>query len=144
MRLVALRHVGPYHKIGSAFGALMEWARNNGIEHGYPVSIYYDDPQSTPPAELRSDACVEVAEGVTVEDPFVRMVEVPSNTYAVYTYVGPYQGIGDAWQRFMTDWYASSGYTYGEGVCYEKYMNDDKVTPSEELITELYLPVKLG
>lgn len=143
MRLAALRHVGPYHHIGEAFGRLSEWVACSGIPHGPSVAVFHDCPKSTPQQDLRSDACVEVGPEVAFEVGDVRVLEIPANTYAVYTHVGSYEQLGEAWSRFVEEWFPTSGYRTGAGVCFERYLNSPCEVPEAQLVTELYEPISV-
>lgn len=48
-------HVGPYSEIGAAYEALQHWMKEQGLEPtGEAYEMYLDDPQRTPPAQLRT------------------------------------------------------------------------------------------
>lgn len=150
MRLFALRHTGPYYLIGQTFGQLMGEGGRRGVPMNLTVALYYDDPGTTPEAELRSDACLLLAPGVEVEG-LVKidqpepgnphLVEVPAGRYAVGTYMGSYEGIGQAWNEFIGQVIPQAGLTIAEGVCFEMYMNNCMVTPVEQLRTDIYVPI---
>jgi AraC family transcriptional regulator len=66
---------------------------------------------------------------------------LPRGLYAVTTHVGPYELLGDVWARFMGEWLPQSGHQLGPGSSYELYRNTPGMTPTDELRTELYLPL---
>lgn len=48
-------HVGPYDRLKDAYDALEGWMKANGRVAGGPPSEHYlNDPQETPPSELRT------------------------------------------------------------------------------------------
>lgn len=48
-------HVGPYAQLGATYGAMRGWMGERGLQHAGPAREFYlDDPQTTPPAELRT------------------------------------------------------------------------------------------
>lgn len=48
-------HVGPYDQLGATYGAMRGWMVERGLRHAGPAREFYlDDPQDTPPAELRT------------------------------------------------------------------------------------------
>ncbi len=53
--MLVTEHVGPYPKLGAAYGALQAWLKENGRETDGPLSYeqYLSEP-STPPTELRT------------------------------------------------------------------------------------------
>ncbi|MEO0322885.1 MAG: helix-turn-helix domain-containing protein [Myxococcota bacterium] len=66
-RVAAVRHVGPYHRIAEAFGTLHGLAGPAGLygPESAMMALYYDDPESTPEAELRADAGLVVRADAT-------------------------------------------------------------------------------
>jgi len=135
---IAIRHVGPYWQIGGAFGRLKAWAEERGIATTMGLAIYHDNPEITPLAELRSDACLVVPTAIEVHDPEVRALEVPGGRYAVATHLGHYASLGETWGRFMGEWLPTSGLALGHGPCFELYVDDCNQVPVEQVRTELY------
>jgi AraC family transcriptional regulator len=142
-RVVAMRHVGPYNQIGPVFGRLMGWIQSNAIPLAGPaLAIAHDDPETTPTAELRSDACLIVSADFTTDDPIVQVLDLPGGRYAVATHLGDYSGLGATWQRFMGEWLPQSGERAATTrPCFEVYVNDCNAVPVEEVRTDLYVPV---
>ena len=141
MRAACMAHVGPYFMIGQTFGKLGAWMARTGTEAGQGIALYYDDPETTPPAELRSDAGMIVSATFTTDDPDISIVEIPGGLTAVYTHVGPYSGLQAAWNDLFSNWLPTSGYTLTGTPGYELYINNMGNTPEAELITEIHLPV---
>ncbi|WP_394833360.1 AraC family transcriptional regulator [Pendulispora rubella] len=142
-RLATVRHVGPYHRISEAFARLGALAGPAGLFQGPPpkmLAIYHDDPETTAPENLQSDAGLTVTAGVRVPDGTVEMT-IPAGRYAHATHVGPYTELGDAWNRLMGGWLPQSGHRVGDGPTYEVYRNNPTNAAPHELITDLYLPV---
>lgn len=140
-RVAGVRHVGPYNRIGEAFGRLGAVAGPVGLMAGGPmVGVYHDDPESTPEAELRSDAGVVVSTDAPIPPELEELV-LPAGRYAMTVHRGPYTGLGDAWARFMGQWLPASGERVGEGVSFELYRNTPDQVGEDELMTELYVPL---
>jgi AraC family transcriptional regulator len=143
MRVGTVRHVGPYNEIGPAFQRVAALAGASGLFQtpgAVMLGIYHDDPRSTPPAQLRSDAAVALPAGVELPDGLAEQV-TPSGRYARATHVGPYERLPDAWAEFGAS-LGASGHRLREGPGFEIYRNDMSQTPSEELRTDLYMPVE--
>lgn len=48
-------HIGPYNTIESAYQALSKWMEEQGLAMGGPAfEFYLNDPQTTPPEELKT------------------------------------------------------------------------------------------
>jgi AraC family transcriptional regulator len=142
MRMATLRHIGPYNQISATFGRLCEVAAPAGLfrEGALVLAVYHDDPESTPPSELRSDAAILLVEDTPCPQGLVEQT-LPGGAYARYSHIGPYEQLGDVWARFMGEWLPNSGYRMGEGTTYEIYMNDPEEVPPSEIHTDLYIPV---
>jgi len=155
-RVAAFAHRGPYNTISDAFARLGAIAGQNmertsersaagqtGLfGHGAAamVALYYDDPETTPAPELRSDAGIVVPSGIVLPAG-LHEVRIAAGRFARTTHLGPYTLLGDTWARFMGQWLPQSGHRIGAGVSFELYRNNPMTAKPEDLITELYLPV---
>lgn len=142
-RLATVRHLGPYPQIAEAFHRLGTIAAERGLyPHVEPqmLALYHDDPETTPPAELRSDAALVVRDGVELPAGLSEAT-LPAGRYAKASHRGAYSGLGDAWARLMGEWLPRSGFRVGAGPSYEVYVTDPRATATEDLVTDLYLPL---
>ncbi len=145
MKVLCMRHAGPYHLIGEAFERLDEALRRAGMDVAGSqwLAIYHDDPDSTPPDSLRSDACVTVDSSPGTDTGGMTEFEIPGGLYATSRHVGSYRGIGAAWGRLVGSWIPANGLRPRNGVCYEIYVKGHECTSDEsEFITDLYEPVE--
>ncbi len=142
IRVATLRHIGPYNQIGAKIGALCEWGAAHGADsaNNDVMAIYYDDPKTTPPEQLRSDAALKVDDKMQPEGD-VKIATIEGGLYAVGIYIGPYSGIGQAWGEFMAQ-LGQMGRKSRPLPCFELYVNDPCCTPEAELITLLYEPIE--
>lgn len=143
LRAVAVRHVGSYHGISEAFARLGAIAGRAGL--GGPgtmmIALYHDDPRTTPEEKLRSDAALVIPADARVPEGLIE-ITVPAGRYARTTHVGPYETLGHAWGRLMGEWLPSSGQQPADGASYELYRNNPSNTKPQDLITEMYVPLK--
>lgn len=142
-RLLGYRHIGPYPEIGPVFGRLQRWAVEHGVPFNGAIGIWYDDPESTPPHELRSDACLILPDGVVAPELDGGPVysEMPERRYVKATHLGPYEGLEDAWLRFCQA-VAAQGIVTAPHPSFEWYVNDCAAVPPEEVQTDFYLPIQ--
>lgn len=143
LRCFCLRHVGPYDRIHEAFDELHGIAVRAGLDGLAGVrllALYHDDPETTPSAELRSDAAVAVPEGAPVPEGLAEQ-RSPAGRYAMTIHVGPYERIGETWARLKGQWLPASGERMGKGPSYEIYRNTPAEVPKEQLVTEIYVPL---
>lgn len=144
MNVIYVRHIGPYNEIEGAWNKLCTWAGPRGLL-GNPdqnfLGIYYDNPEVTEPAKLRSDACVTVPEGTKV-DGDIGTMKIPSGKYACALFEIAPDEFGAAWDKFMNEWLPESGYQPDDRLCYELYLNNAAEHPEGHFILELCQPVK--
>jgi AraC family transcriptional regulator len=143
LRVAAVRHVGPYHLIGAAFQRLGSIAGPAGLFQApgaVGIGIYHDDPRTTDPTQLRSDAGVVIGEGAEIPTGLSEQ-RVPAGRYARLRHVGSYQGLPAAWERLMGAWLPSTGHRLGTGSSFEIYRNEMGTVPDDELITDIYVSI---
>ena len=142
MRLAAVHHKGPYPTIGEAFGKLGEIAGAAGLfeRSTAMVAVYHDDPESTPADELRSDAALIVPEDAKLPKELAEH-RLPAGRYACATHKGSYAGLPDAWAQLMGGWLPKSGHRVGNGESFEIYRNTPMTAKTEDLETDLYVPL---
>lgn len=140
-RLGTVRHVGPYHGVGQAFGTLGGLLAASGAEQHATemLALYHDDPRAVAAEALRSDACVALPDGVPMPAGLVEQ-RLPAATCASIVHVGPYERLPAAWAQ-LGQWLATSGRRGAERASWEIYLNDPRVTPPSDLRTQLCLPL---
>lgn len=142
-RLAAIRHVGPYNRIGPAFSELGKIAGAAGL-FGFPgavmVGVYHDDPRTTPAGQLRSAAGVVIPDSAVVPAGLVEE-RIEPGVFAVLTHTGSYDGLPGAWQRAIAS-VTENGRTLRHAASYEIYLNDPTQVAEAELKTEIYLPIE--
>jgi AraC family transcriptional regulator len=143
LRVGAVRHVGSYMDINSAFAKLGEIVARAGVQKRADMvmlAIYYDDPQTTPAPKLRSDAALSFPRNAKLPKELEERT-MPAGRYARATHVGPYQTLGDAWSRLIREWLPTSGERMRTSGSYEIYRNSPETTPPQGLRTDLYIPL---
>jgi len=142
MRLVFLRHVGPYDQVGATWGRLMTWLGMRGLfgPNMKLLGIVYDDPDVTPPDKVRYEAAVTVSGQVQPEGEF-GVMEFPAGTYGVVTHKGPYEELGKMYQKIYGGWLPKSGYRLRDSPAFEQYLNSPQNTKPEDLVTLIHVPI---
>jgi AraC family transcriptional regulator len=144
MRAAGVRHIGPYMQINQAFAKLGEIAGPAGL-FNHPgaamIGVYYDDPQSTPADRLRSDAAVVVADGIPIP-PGLTELRIPGGRFACTIHRGSYERLGETWSRLMGEWIPAHNLRVADGQSYERYINNPAQVPTEQLETEICVPVE--
>ncbi len=142
MRLLFLRHVGPYSQVGPTWGRLMSWAGMRGLlgPDTKLIGIVHDDPDVTPPGRVRYDAAVTVSRPVQPEGDF-GLLELAAGKYGVLLHKGPYELLGKAYQKIYGSWLPGSGYSVRDVPAFEQYLNSPQDTKPEDLLTLIHVPV---
>lgn len=143
LRIASVRHIGPYNQIVKAFERLGQLAGPGGLfaaPGAAMVALYYDDPDSVPPDQLRSDAGLTVPPDIALP-PGLDEQRLPAGRYAKTIHKGSYEKLCDTWARFFGEWLPASGHRLGAGPSFELYRNTPAEVPVDQLVTELYAPL---
>jgi AraC family transcriptional regulator len=144
LHVAYVRHIGPYNRVGEAFGRLMRWAGPRGLLR-FPetksLAVYRDSPEVTEADKLRSDACITVPEGTKV-DGEVGLLRIPGGKFAVGRFEIAANEFGEAWNVLMGGWLPGSGWQPDDRMCYELYLNDHEQHPQKKFVIDICEPVK--
>jgi len=137
-RIAFLRHVGPYDQVGNTWQRLMSWSASRGQFGGMtaPFAIVHDDPEITPPDQLRYDACVAVDNGCEPNGE-IGVQQIPGGFFAIALHRGPYTSLGNSYAALFGRWLPENDREPADGPCIEAYLNHPGHTPPEELLTEI-------
>jgi AraC family transcriptional regulator len=138
VRAAYVRHVGPYNECGAAWGRLMMWAGMRGLlgPNMRHFGMCYDDPDVTPADKIRYDACLVVGPSVRPEGD-IGVQEVAGGEFAVAVHRGPYRRLGETYRALCGQWIPASGRQLGPPPSIERYLNDPRSTPEDQLVTEV-------
>jgi AraC family transcriptional regulator len=141
--VAALAHRGDYTQIGRSFEQLSAWAAPRGLMDRPTriLALFYDDPESVPQAELRSDACIEVPPGTAVEGE-IKLLTVPAGRMASVIHKGPYAELHRVYSALYGGWLPQSGEEAADRPPIEVYLNSPRDNPPSEWLTEVLLPLK--
>lgn len=136
-------HQGPYDECGHAWDTLCGTLAPMGLLGGDAkmIGVSYDDPDVVAPALLRYEACISVNEIFPTSDE-INFKTIASGRYAVTTHIGPYEKLSETYQKIFGQWLSQSDHESADKPCFEIYLNDPESTEPEELITDIYLPLK--
>jgi effector-binding domain-containing protein len=63
MHVAYTHHVGPYEKVGDTYDKLFEWIEMNDYPlMGFPVEVYWSDPETTPEDKLVTELWLPIEE----------------------------------------------------------------------------------
>ena len=131
-------HIGPYWEIDLAFDALFGFVESSPVEIQNVFAIYWNDPESERQDELRSHACIGTTD--VLEPPAgLEWVEITGGDAFYAVFQGPYEVIA-AYYGELYGAAVEQGYQPGVPLM-ELYLNDPTITPIEELLTEVRIPI---
>ncbi|WP_273568762.1 AraC family transcriptional regulator [Maribacter halichondriae] len=143
LRMVQVRHQGPYKEIGKAFDALMKWAGPRGLLN-FPktkmAGIYYDSPRVTDESKMQSSACITIMEDVEVSGE-VSKITIPKGKFAVGSFKIKVEEFEKAWNS-MSLWIPENNFELRKGHHYEVYHNDAEQHPENLWFVDICIPVK--
>lgn len=101
------------------------------------LALYWDNPDMTPPSELKTDVAVTITKNVAVSGDVQRQ-EIPAGKYAIRRCRIEQDDFETPWRGFFAD-LAQSDYQFGQGACFERYFNNGKVDGFWDI--EMVIPV---
>ena len=107
-----------------------------GIES---ICVSYDDPKITEASLQRSEVSLAIHKPAHPEGE-VSCKTLAGGKYAVFFYQGSYSHLSAVYDAAM-GWVIDSEYEVREEPTFEKYLNDSRRTPEENLKTEVYIPI---
>ena len=143
IRVGFISHQGPYQDCGPAWDSLCCALAPEGLLGGDSkmIGVSYDDPDVVPAENLRYDACISVPNNFKAFDN-VNVQIIKGGQYAVTTHIGPYTQLAETYRHFFGQWLPQSSYESADQPCFEIYLNDPESTEPEDLVTDIYMPLK--
>ncbi|MDE7375068.1 MAG: GyrI-like domain-containing protein [Odoribacter sp.] len=103
--------------------------------------ICYDDTLVTNPDKCRFYACLSINTPVKSRlTSYIKSMTLPRQLYAVYCHKGNYTLLDTFYDAILKN--LPPNYLLGEGFILERYLNSPTDTPADELLTEVWLPIK--
>jgi AraC family transcriptional regulator len=143
IHVAALAHQGEYQGINRTFDRLIGLAGAADLlrPDARSFGIYHDDPDATPAAKLRSEACLQAPDGWPGRGE-LRALDIAGGRYARVEHVGPYAELPRAYSWLFGTWLPSSGQEAADRPCVEEYLNDPRQVPAQQLRTTVWLPLR--
>lgn len=103
--------------------------------------INWDDPEITPKEKVRYDACISIQNKTSDLSEFSSKT-ISGGKHLCFLYKGDYQHLGLVYDYIFRDWIIKKNYNLREAPIFEQYVNNMEVTPTEDLLTEIFIPIK--
>lgn len=146
--IIFLSYIGDYDNFSSSVFEEDSWdklydfafSQNVLLENEEYWGICYDNQEITDPDKCRFYACLTISNLIQpkITDEIKCMI-IPSAQYAVFTYVGAYDGLDHFYDTAIQS--IPSKYRLSDNLILEHYLNSSTDTPETELVTELWIPI---
>ncbi|MBP9682169.1 MAG: AraC family transcriptional regulator [Bacteriovorax sp.] len=144
-QIAVLEHKGPPASLNNTIPKFIEWRKFTGLS---PIvscrtfGIVYNDPNNTPPEEFRFDVCGEIIAEVPENKYGVTQKTIPEGICAVIRHIGSHDTMDEKIYYLYRDWLPKSGKEIRDFPLYFQYHNFFPETAENELITDIFLPIK--
>ncbi len=137
----AVRHIGPYTSVSTAFERIVGWARKSGLIRPQTkvIGLAWDKPFAVPAGKLRYDAAVTIDRRVEVPSD-IHIAALPAMTWFMTTHRGGYGSIADSFMKLGSEMGQRDDVVHVPLCSLEIYLNGPG-TPEADLRTEIGLPV---
>lgn len=143
-KVAAIEHCGPSSREYDTVRKLIAWKLANGLldQTKYrSYGVHYTDPHTTPPSNHRVDFCLSIAEDVGPNVFGIINKCIPTLRCARARDVGSRSNNKAAVYLYET-WLPHSGESLGDFPMLFHYVNVGPTVREEEMITDVYLPLK--
>ncbi len=141
LHVAYITHIGRYEDCYGAWERLLSWAKNSNIniDNIISVGVCYDNPEVV--QDCRYDACIQVEKGVITID-YIKIKVLESRKCISTIHKGSYDIMINTYKKIYTD---KINERYGVDLlapCFEIYKNNPHNTPPNELLTEIFVPLR--
>lgn len=142
--VVKFEHRGPYHDVGKSLEPGMDVIMAAGlIPMGAASGTYLSDPNTVAPQDIRTELAIRVAQ-MTEEPPVLprgyELTTQPARRVAYAYHRGDHAAEGEAHERLRA-WMAERG-IQPAGPPRGIWFHDPEVTVTDDLMTEVQIPIK--
>jgi len=144
-RVAALEHRGPPQLEHETARRLIAWRLRYELDRERHASygVHYTDPYNTPPADHRVDFCIAVDFEVPPNPEGVVNKVIPACRCAVARHLGSREHNAAAEYLYRV-WLPASGEVPGDFPIFFHYVNVGPDVKEQDMITDVYLPLKRG
>lgn len=142
-KVAAVEHRGPPELEHQTAQRLIEWRRLNRLppDRHRSYGVHYTDPYNTPPADHRVDFCISVDFDVPPNPHGVVTKVIPRARCAMARHLGS-RAHNAAAVFLYREWLPRSGEALGDFPIFFHYVNVGPDVREEEMITDVFLPLK--
>ena len=102
--------------------------------------INWDDPEITPLEKARYDACISIQNSEEINAAFSNKT-ICGGKYLCFLFKGDYKNLGSVYNYIFSNWIIKMDYNLRDEPIFEQYINNKEITPTEDLLTEIFIPI---
>ena len=124
---------------------LIQWRKESGlspVKTSKTLGIIYDDPEHTEAEKFHFDICAEVKIDIPPNLQGLKNSLIPMGRCATTRHLGSHRNIGQSTSALYRDWLPNSGEELRDFPLFFHYINLMPEVEENELITDIYLPLK--
>jgi len=103
--------------------------------------VNWDDPEITSQEKIRYDACISTKINTKIATTFSTKT-IFGGKYLCFLYKGDYKNLNFVYNQIFRNWIIKMDFNLREEPTFEHYINNKENTPTEDLLTEIYIPIK--
>lgn len=144
-RIAVKEHRGDPGLVNDTVKEFIDWRKESGLS---PVTtsktfgVVYDNPDTVEPEKFRFDVCGAVSAPVPENRQGVINKIIPGGRCAVTRHCGAHNRIGESIYPLYREWLPQSGEELRDYPLFFHYINLIPDTSENDLITDIYLPLK--
>ncbi|WND04005.1 AraC family transcriptional regulator [Temperatibacter marinus] len=144
MRLAVLEHKGPPKMVMNSVQRFIEWRKGNHLppSKSRTFNLMYDDPEITTPEKYRMDICAELTGILKPNDHGIVEKKIPACQCARLRHVGPWESLDESVRYLFREWLPKHNKDLMDFPLFLERVNLYPEAPQNELITDIYLPLK--
>ncbi|KRG40741.1 AraC family transcriptional regulator [Stenotrophomonas panacihumi] len=141
--VVVLRQRGAFEDLDRGFGRLFGWAMQAGLGERLErlVGVPLVDHRDVAPREHLFDCAMAFGDGLAMPPAPMSLRTLGGGEHAVLRHVGPYEGLEDALDRLLAEWWPGSGRELRDAPVFHHYLDDPEEVPAPILRADLYVPL---
>lgn len=143
--IAVFEHRGPAEKVNDSVAVFIDWRKSTGLspkDSSRTFGIAYDNPDTTEPSQFRFDIAGEVLAEVPPNPQGVVTKTIPGGRCARVRHLGSHTRIGESIYPLYRNWLPDSGEELRDFPLFFHYLNLLPETSENELVTDIYLPLR--
>lgn len=147
MHILYLTHYGTYNstEIDDCWEALAEYAWKQKLlnDDTRYLGEIMDDDDIVKDENCRYNAAITLSADLSFEPTgFFRTKTVEGGKYVCFVYKGDRQKMDGLYEQIFLHWIVKNEFEISDKPFLEFYLNDEEDTPTDQLLTEVYVPVE--